>query len=43
MKTTIVARSIAFSKGEKGDHVVVDEAAPLGLSVATERGTTPEP
>ena len=32
------ARSVAFPKEGKGDHVVVDEAAPYGFSVATERG-----
>ena len=38
-KITNLARSIAFPKEGKGDHVVVDEAAPYGFSVATERGT----
>ena len=37
-KITNLARSIAFPKEGKGDHVVVDEAAPYGFSVATERG-----
>ena len=38
-KPPSLARSIAFPKEGKGAHVVVDEAAPYGFSVATKRGT----